>query len=91
MLIGNRKLLNKHGILNLNVNSRILDQVHCVKYLGINVDEELNWHTQVNSICNKVSKTISFMGRLGCTVERRNINLISNSFILPQLDYGDIV
>ena len=91
MLIGNRKLLNKHEILNLNVNSRILDQVHCVKYLGISVDEELNWNTQVNNVCNRVSKMISFLCRLSSIVDRRNMNLIYNSFILPLLDYGDII
>ena len=53
MLIGNRKSLNKCNQLNLNVNGKKLEQVNYVKYLGVSVDAELNWNTQVESVCKK--------------------------------------
>ena len=91
MLIGNRKSLNKCNQLNLNVNGKKLEQVNYVKYLGVSVDAELNWNTQVESVCKKVSKMVSFMGRLRHIINEQSMNLIYKSFILPQFDYADIV
>ena len=89
MLIGNRKMLNKHNALALSVNTRKLEQVPHTKYLGITVDEELNWNLQVDNVCKRVM--ISFMGRLRTIIDKEHVKLIYNSLILPQLDYADIV
>ena len=91
MLIGNRKILNKHNDLDLKVNAQKLDQVAQIKYLGITVDEELNWNAQVEGVCKKVSKMISFMGRLRQIVPEKYTKLIYDSMILPQLEYADII
>ena len=91
MLIGNRKMLNKHNVLELNVNTRKLEQVPHTKYLGITVDEELNWNLQVDNVCKRVSKMISFMRRLRGIIDKEHVKLVYNSLILPQLEYADIV
>ena len=91
MFIGNRKSLNKCNKLNLNVNGKKLEQVNHVKYLGVSVDSELNWNTQVERVCKNVSKMVSFMGRLRHIINEQSMNLIYKSFILPQFDYADIV
>ena len=77
MLIGNRKLLKRHSTLELNVNTQKLKQVHQSKYLGIIVDEELNWNAQCDNVCKRVSRMISFMGRLRHIINEQNMNLIS--------------
>ena len=55
--------------------------------LGKKLDPPL----QDDNVCKRVSKMISFMGRLRTIIDKEHVILIYNSFILPQLDYADIV
>ena len=49
--------------------------------ISIIVDEELNWNAQVDNVCNRVSRMISFMGRLRNIINEQNMNLIYKSFV----------
>ena len=57
-------MLSKHDILNLEVNTTKLNQVHFVKYLGVNVDCELKWHIHIEKLNKRIGKIIGFLRRL---------------------------
>jgi hypothetical protein len=48
---------------NLLFNGHIIKQVHCVKCLGVNIDDELNWSEHINFLVGKVSSMIGIMYR----------------------------
>ena len=91
MLIGSRNVLSKQVPLQLLVNSKEIKQVHEVKYLGVTVDDKLSWNAHTENVCKKVSKIVSFLGRLRYFVNEKNMKLIYNAIVIPQLDYADIV
>ena len=62
------RTLNSHNykiIINRNLlfNGHIIKQVHCVKCLGVNIDDELNWSEHINFLVGKVSSMIGIMYR----------------------------
>ena len=91
MLFGNRHMLKKCNRLDLNLKGHKIIQVKTFKYLGLYIDEELKWDAHVNHLCEKVGRMISFLGRIRQFVNRRILNQIYRSVILPHLDYADIV
>ena len=62
MLMGS-KLSVKNGKLNITLNSTPLEQVHDVQLLGLNIDENINWKTHIDSL----SRTLSL--RLACCID----------------------
>ena len=62
----------KYDSTNLKVilNNVVIQQVHHVKFLGVYVDERLNWDKHIQEITSKLSKSVGIMTKL--------------KFILPQ-------
>ena len=56
MVIGHRRQLNKIGndLPDLVLDNEVIKRVDKTKYLGINIDESLNWKEQCKAIRNKL-------------------------------------
>ena len=91
MLIGNRHMIKRHNRLDLSIKGHDIDQVPNVKYLGLYIDAELKWDVHVDHLCQKVGRMISFLRRLRQFINRKHLNLIYRTVILPHLDYADII
>ena len=91
MLIGNKHMLKKYNRLDLSIKGHVINQVESVKYLGMYIDAELKWDVHINHLCKKVGRMISFLRRLRYFINRKHLNLIYQTVILPHLDYADII
>ena len=40
-----------------------MENVESIKYLGVNVTNDLRWHTHISNICTKVNRTLGFLRR----------------------------
>ncbi len=74
-------------LLNVQINGELIEQVSEVKYLGINIDYQLNFKSHIKIIC----KTIK--ANLGCFMIRNCLSLdcafiCINSMILSHISYG---
>ena len=85
-MIFTKKKCNLDNICVNMCDSRI-KQVSSLKFLGIIVDNKLNWSNHINFISNKLSKNIGIMNRLNC-LPRSVLKLIYNTIVLPHLYYG---
>ena len=54
MVIHHNRLAKLPDLL-INLNSRILKQVHEVKYLGLIIDDRLKWDKQLMSVSRKLA------------------------------------
>ena len=61
------------------------------KYLGLLLDEKLNFSEHANEKLKKVTKSINLLRKLNLTLPHSCLLIIYKSFIKPHLDYGDIV
>ena len=61
------------------------------KYLGMFLDDKLNFGENLKYIANKVNKSIGLLRKLQNLLPRRSLVTIYKSFIRPHIDYGDVI
>ena len=57
-------------------------------YIGLNIDEKLNWEKHINDVSNIISKKIGILYRIKHFVTRNTLIMLYNAFILPHITYG---
>ena len=63
----------------------------CEKYLGIYLDEKLNFSIHIKKKMSKASKGTGILRKLYNDLSRNSLITIYKSFIRPHLDYGAII
>ena len=65
MIIGHKQQINHiRGDINVVINGGNIQRAHEVKYLGFNVDENLNWNRQDKKLKSKLKIGLSSMRKL---------------------------
>ena len=56
MVVGHRRKLNRvhNEVPNLVLNNEVIKRIEKIKYLGININESLNWEEQYKTVKNKL-------------------------------------
>ena len=49
----------------INMNGTVVRRESCVKFLGVQMDENLLWSAQINSVVKKISKFVPIITDLG--------------------------
>lgn len=73
------------------IHDHVLEKVNNVKYLGVTIQQNMNWDGHVNAVYNKANKTLGFL--------RRNLKISSRTikdraykaFVRPVLEYASSV
>ena len=58
-------------ILNLYINNNKIEQVKSFEYLGVKIDEKLNWKEHIKSIETKISQSCGAIARLRPCVDQQ--------------------
>ncbi len=91
MLIGTAMRLTKYKDVRAFVFNEELCRVSHCKYLGVEIDENMNWNKNTDKLCNKISKRIGVVRRLRSCLDINILNTLYRSMILPVFDYCDVV
>ena len=62
-----------------------------MKYLGINIDENLTWKQQICDISIKSNKTNGILSKLRHFIDRQTLKLIYHAIFEPDLYYSSLV
>ena len=73
--------------IDIFINAHKIERKHCVKYLGIHIDENLKWKSHIESVASTLSSNIGVMGRAKYLLSSRELILLYNSLVLPYLNY----
>jgi hypothetical protein len=93
ILIGTSQQLNKlpTNVQKINLNGNIVDYSHCVRNLGLQVDENLKWDKHISYICSTVYlklKSLYYHRKfLSSNMRKRLVQAL----VIPIIDYADIV
>ena len=71
----------------ININEIPLKRVKSYRYLGLEIDETLSWHVQVDAITKKVSAGLGALKRIRDLVPTSTLQMMYEALILPYLDY----
>ena len=77
--------------IRIQANDTILEQKKECKFLGVIVDEDINWKSHINHISNKVSKTIALLRLLKYTFPKKILTTLYMSLIQPYYNYCNVV
>ena len=75
----------------LSFNNNAVTQSETQKHLGMFLNTKLDFQGHLKSIFSKVNKIRGLLHKLRNTLPRLPLLIICKSFIIPHLDYGDIV
>lgn len=82
----NNKTLN-HNV-TLKLNNCAITQSDCIKYLGVYVDQHLNWKQHISVLSKKISRSIGLMYKLRPFVNINVLKNVYNSLIYSHIVYG---
>ncbi len=54
----------KVDLLQLNIENTPIDRVSDFNFLGLTINEHLNWKGHIDKLANKISKTMGVLNRL---------------------------
>jgi len=76
---------------NIFIDSTKVDYVNEFNFLGLVLDQHLNWKPHINMVSKKISKTIGIMNKLKNVFPKQAMYNIYNALVLSYLNYGLIV
>ena len=78
----------KHsGSINIIINDSEIERVSVTKFLGVFIDEKLNWSEHIIKVQSKLSKCVSIIYKARELVSKDALVILYNSWFLPHLSY----
>ncbi len=80
---------------NLNppvrLNGNIIENVPSHTYLGLKFANNLRWNHHINDVSIKARKRLNLMIPLKFKLDRKSLEIIYKSFVLPAMEYASVV
>jgi hypothetical protein len=76
------------GDFNIEIANTLIEKKPFVKFLGIYIDEKLDWHEHIRYIKNKLNSSIYVMRKTKNILSPTHLLILYYSLIYPYLDYG---
>ena len=80
LLLFNIRNKNNNVKLNVNINDIKIKQVTNLKFLGIIIDDKLDWKSQINYVSTKLSRAIGILNKVKFKLNLNSLVLVYNSF-----------
>jgi hypothetical protein len=74
--------------INITLNGQNLKEVDNAKYLGVLIDNKLNWTHQINAINMKLAKGTGLLAKIRHYVPNDVLKSLYFSFVNPYIDYN---
>ena len=91
MLFGKRGKKINESSLDITVNGEKINRVSETKFLGVYIDDELNWKYHTSQIASKISKNLGVLFRIKDTVPKILLKTLYFTMIHPYLNYCNII
>ena len=82
-----RCLAKTNEELPLVIQEERIDNVLVVKYLGIQVDRNLNWKSHIKALSSKVSTAIGFLKHVRSSLPHASLKTLYTGIIEPHLRF----
>ena len=73
---------------NIQINGSNIEFVENFVFLGITINNKLNWNSHIKKVTNKISKTVGILNKLRSFLPSGVLQTIYNTLILPHMTYG---
>ena len=83
-----QRTINDNEIPRLSINDSIIQRVKTFSFLGLTINEFMNWSSHSSKIANKISRTLGVMNRLKRFLPFSAMKLMYSSLILSHLQFA---
>ena len=80
------KSYNKN-VSNIQIDGNNIQQVNKTKFLGIVIEEHLNWAMHITHLCNTVARNVGILQKLRYFIPAYVLKILYHSLILSHLQY----
>ena len=83
-----RSIKNYPNEINtVKINNQTLNKVKSTKFLGVIIDEFLNWAEHINTVKTKISRGIGILCKARRVLKTSTLVTLYNSFVYPYINY----
>ena len=75
-------------IPEIKINGQLVERVTEFNFLGLTIDEHLNWKSHIQKVSNKVSRSIGVLNRLNKFLPITILKILYNALILPHFQFS---
>ena len=87
MIFTKRKSIDKE--MNLKIDNEPITATNVRKFLGVWIDDQLNWKTHIYNISGKISRGIAIIVKARKFINTEGLKCLYHTFIYPYLTYGN--
>ena len=84
MVFSNAKEIDN---LEIKINNTAISRVNATKFLGVIIDEKLNWKAHIKFVKTKLSKSMFMLNRAKYLLQYDSMLMLYNCIVLPHLTY----
>ena len=77
--------------IQLLTNCHKLDQVKEIVFLGVMLDENLNWKSEISHVANKASKSVGIIRKSSFYLSTKSLRTLYFSLVYPYFFYCNLV
>ena len=88
LFIPQSRAKEKPESFTLKMANNVIQQTKIYKYLGILIDEHLNWKPQIDRLCSKLSSVCGILSKVRHYLDRNSLMMIYNSLVDSRLRYA---
>ena len=81
-----QRVIANGGIPDLRINDKKIERVSCFSFLGLTINEFMNWTSHSAKIANKISRTSAIMNKLKIYLSA--MKFMYDSLVLSHLQFG---
>ena len=76
--------------ISIKISNQEIERVEHTKFLGVTIDDKLNWWYHIKNIKNKIAKGIGVIYKARRLLNKKTLITLYYSFIYPYIHYGII-
>jgi exonuclease III len=87
-ILFNRRETNIPPHLTIKIDDNQIELKTFTRFLGVTIDNKLNWHEHINNVKCKISSSTYIMNRVKHVLDNKHMKMLYYSLIHPYLVYG---
>ena len=87
----NKPLNQYRNNLNIIIDGQEIEQVASINFLGVQIDEHLDWKVHIDKVSMKMAKSIGLINKIKSYVSVSTRRTLYCSLVLPYIQYCNIV
>ena len=79
---------SKNYNLEIFIDKQIIEQVHNIRYLGVEIDDRLKWNNHTRQLIKTISYKIFTLSKMRKFINKDVLNMLYFSLVQPIIDYA---